>query len=44
MLLSALRDSENIWFDYAGEPFTLGDAVAGLTLPGTLAGWREHGL
>lgn len=39
MLLSALRDSENVWFDYVGEPFTLGDSVAGLTLPGTLAGW-----
>jgi hypothetical protein len=39
MLLSALRDSENIWFDYAGEPYSLGDAIAGMTLPGTLAGW-----
>jgi hypothetical protein len=39
MLLSALRDSENIWFDYAGEPFTVGDSVAGLTLPSTLSGW-----
>ncbi|MQA29079.1 MAG: hypothetical protein GEU82_04465 [Luteitalea sp.] len=39
MLLSALRDSENIWFDYTGEPFTLGDMVAGLTLPSTLVGW-----
>jgi hypothetical protein len=39
MLLSALRDSENIWFDYLGRPYTAGDAVAGLTLPGTLAGW-----
>lgn len=39
MLLSGLRDSENIWFDYAGEPFTVGDAVAGLTLPNTLASW-----
>lgn len=39
MLLSALRDSENIWFDYAGEPYTVGDAVAGLTLPATVAGW-----
>jgi hypothetical protein len=39
MLLSALRDSENVWFDYAGEPFTVGDKVAGLTLPSTLAGW-----
>jgi hypothetical protein len=39
MLLSGLRDSENIWFDYLGEPFSAGDAVAGLTLPGTLAGW-----
>jgi hypothetical protein len=39
MLLSALRDSENLWFDYAGEPYTTGDAVAGLTLPSTLASW-----
>ena len=39
MLLSALRDSENLWFDYVGEPFTTGDAVAGLTLPSTLASW-----
>ncbi|USQ85734.1 hypothetical protein NFX46_19395 [Streptomyces phaeoluteigriseus] len=39
MLLSALRDSENIYFDYLGQPYTLGDSVAGLTLPGTLAGW-----
>jgi hypothetical protein len=39
MLLSALRDSENIWFDYAGEPYTAGDAVAGLTLPSTLSAW-----
>ncbi|MER7540558.1 hypothetical protein ABTX77_38195 [Streptomyces sp. NPDC097704] len=39
MLLSALRDSENIFFDYLGQPYTLGDSVAGLTLPGTLAGW-----
>src|SRR4051812_17228429 len=39
MLLSALRDSENIWFDYAGEPYTAGDAVAGLTLPSTVASW-----
>lgn len=39
MLLCGLRDSENIWFDYAGEPYTAGDAIAGITLPGTLAGW-----
>jgi hypothetical protein len=39
MLLSGLRDSENVWFDYAGEPYTAADAVAGLTLPSTLAGW-----
>jgi len=39
MLMSALRDSENIWFDYTGEPWTAGDAVAGLTLPSTLASW-----
>jgi hypothetical protein len=39
MLLSALRDSENVWFDYAGEPYTIGDAVAGMTLPSTLASW-----
>jgi len=39
MLLSGLRDSENLWFTYAGEPYTTGDAVAGLTLPSTLASW-----
>ncbi|MEV5017695.1 hypothetical protein ACIGW1_31880 [Streptomyces sp. NPDC053780] len=39
MLLSALRDSENVFFDYLGQPYTLGDAAAGLTLPGTLASW-----
>lgn len=39
MLLSGLRDSENIWFDYTGEPFSLTDAAAGLTLPSTLASW-----
>lgn len=39
MLLSALRDSENILFDYLGEPNTIGDRAAGVTLPGTLAGW-----
>lgn len=39
MLLAALRQSENIWFDYTGEPNTPSDYVAGITLPGTLAGW-----
>ena len=39
MLLSAMRDSENIWFDYAGEPWTLGDKVAGITLPSSVASW-----
>jgi hypothetical protein len=39
MLMSALRDSENVFFDYEGRPFTVGDKLAGLTLPGTLAGW-----
>jgi hypothetical protein len=39
MLLSGLRDSENIWFDYAGEPYSVGDKLAGMTLPSTLASW-----
>lgn len=39
MLLSGLRDSENIWFDYAGEPYTVGDALAGITLPSTVTSW-----
>lgn len=39
MLLSSLRDSENIFFDYAGEPYSVGDAVAGVTLPSTISGW-----
>lgn len=39
MLLSGLRDSENIWFDYVGEPNTVGDMAAGITLPNTLGNW-----
>ncbi|SDY88716.1 hypothetical protein [Nitrosomonas sp. Nm58] len=39
MLLSALRQSENLWWDYAGEPNTAADYAAGITLPGTVTGW-----
>ena len=39
MLLSALRDSENLLIPYLGEPHTLGDRAAGVTLPMTLTGW-----
>lgn len=39
MLLSSLRDSENIYFDYLGEPYTTADMIAGLTLPSTLSSW-----
>ncbi|RWP30701.1 hypothetical protein [Mesorhizobium sp.] len=39
MLLSSLRDSENIFFDYLGEPYTTMDMAAGVTLPSTLASW-----
>jgi hypothetical protein len=39
MLLSSLRDSENIFFDYLGEPYTTMDMAAGLTVPSTLASW-----
>ncbi len=39
MLLSALRDSENAFVHYLGEPYTATDALAGLTMPSTLAGW-----
>ena len=39
MLLSALRDSENVLIDYVGEPYTVGDMAAGVTLPSTLCGW-----
>ena len=39
MLLSALRDSENILFDYLGEPGTVADRTAGATLPSTVQGW-----
>jgi len=39
MLLSALRDSENIFLDYLGEPSTVGDMAAGVTLPSTVQGW-----
>lgn len=41
MLLTGLRDSENIVLDYAGEPFTIADRMAGATLPSTLVGWLE---
>ncbi|MBY0330026.1 MAG: hypothetical protein K2X49_05080 [Acetobacteraceae bacterium] len=41
MLLTSLRDSENSVLDYNGEPFTLAETVAGITLPGTLAGWLK---
>lgn len=39
MLLSALRDSENVFLDYLGQPYTVGDAAAGITLPSSLASW-----
>ncbi len=39
MLLSALRDSDNIFLDYLGEPGTVGDRTAGVTLPSTVQGW-----
>ena len=39
MLLSALRDSENLLIDYLGEPGTVRDKLAGMTLPMTLVGW-----
>lgn len=39
MLLSALRDSENVLIPYLGQPHTLQDKVAGITLPSTLASW-----
>src|SRR5262249_6178965 len=39
LLLSALRDSENLLIDYLGEPGTVRDELAGMTLPTTLAGW-----
>jgi hypothetical protein len=41
MLLSALRDSEDVLIDYLGEPGTPRDKVAGMTLPSTLAGWLK---
>jgi hypothetical protein len=39
MLLSSLRDSENVFLDYLGEPNTVADKLAGMTTPHTLAGW-----
>jgi len=39
MLLSGLRDSENLFLDYLGEPYTVGDKFAGLTLPLTVTSW-----
>lgn len=41
MLLSALRDSENHVIDYLGEPHTIRDRLAGITLPVTLTSWLE---
>lgn len=39
LLLCSLRDSENTLVDYLGEPYSLRDTVAGLTLPLTLTSW-----
>ena len=41
MLLSALRDSENTLIDYLGQPHTVQDQLAGMTLPSTIAGWLQ---
>jgi hypothetical protein len=41
MLMSALRDSENMLLDYVGHPHTAQDALAGITLPSTLASWFQ---
>lgn len=41
MLLSALRDSENLLVPYSGEPGTLQDMAGGITLPSTLRWWLE---
>lgn len=38
LMMGGLRDSENSVFSTGG---ILGDSVAGITLPGTLAGWFE---
>ena len=41
MLLSGLRDSENLLVDYLGEPNTISDKLAGMTLPSTVATWLQ---
>ncbi|MGY3319582.1 hypothetical protein [Arthrobacter sp. TE12232] len=41
MLMSALRDSENLFIDYIGEPGTLRDMAAGITVPATLIDWLQ---
>jgi hypothetical protein len=41
MLMSALRDSENHLIDYLGQPNTVQDRFAGMTLPSTLATWLQ---
>jgi len=40
MLLAALRDSENL-IPYIGEPSTVYDMAAGLTLPSTVKSWLD---
>jgi hypothetical protein len=39
MLQCSLRDSENTLVDYLGEPYSVRDTIAGLTLPLTLTSW-----
>jgi hypothetical protein len=41
MLLSTLRDAENDALDYLGEPGTVRDKLAGMTLPGALVSWLK---
>jgi hypothetical protein len=41
MLLSALRDSENLLIPFQGDPDSVTDNAAGVTLPLTVASWLE---
>lgn len=41
MLMSALRDSENTFVSYVGDPQSIGDRIRGATLPSTIASWLQ---
>lgn len=39
MMMAALRDSENAWLDYTGDPSSYLESIAAITLPSTMAAW-----